>query len=140
MHGRRHGLRLLAALGATSFAAVAVGFGTGTAAAVPASQTFNYSGAEQTYVVPTGVVTVDVTAIGAAGGTGCYDTGVDGGAGAVESAEVAVAGGETLYVEVGGVGGSAITGCGVGTPAGAAGGFNGGAGGGSSGAGGGGGG
>jgi hypothetical protein len=72
-------------------------------AAPPAlGQTFTYTGAEQSYLVPSGVAAVNVVASGAPGGGG---TVVTGGRGAVVSAEVPIPQGQTvLYVEVGGTG------------------------------------
>jgi hypothetical protein len=79
------------------------------------SETFNYTGAEQKFVVPNGVTKVKVRAIGAAGagveGVGCgplaaYDTGICYGRGGRVDAEIPVTPGEKLYVNVGGKGGS----------------------------------
>ena len=61
---------------------------------------FAFTGAEQTFTVPAGVTTVHVIAIGGRGGSA---GGVGGAAGDV-SGDLAVAAGETLYVEVGGNG------------------------------------
>jgi hypothetical protein len=68
---------------------------------------FAYTGSEQTFTVPGGVTTLEVTSVGAPGGPGydAYDSSLDGssgGFGAVVSAALAVTPGETLYVEVGG--------------------------------------
>ncbi|MBB4760018.1 PxKF domain-containing protein [Amorphoplanes digitatis] len=81
---------------------------------------FAFTGAEQTFVVPTGVTALSVTAVGAAGGGG-FGTGSPG-RGGVASATLSVTQGSTLYVEVGGVGEDLTA---VGAPGGA-GGFNGG--------------
>ena len=78
------------------------------------TETFKYTGVQQTFTVPAGVTDVHVVATGGAGGTAPAG-GAPGGRGAVVSANVAVTSG-TLYVEVGGAG------------AGATGGFNGGGG------------
>jgi hypothetical protein len=68
------------------------------------SQTFNYTGASQTFVVPAGVTHVTVDALGAAGGpTSIAGTGV-GGLGGRTTATIAVSPGETLTVRVGGQG------------------------------------
>jgi glycine rich protein len=76
---------------------------TGSATAAT-STTFAYTGGEQTYTVPAGVTSVFVTATGARGGgpTSGYGTG---GRGAVASGAISVTPGQTLYVEVGGIGG-----------------------------------
>jgi hypothetical protein len=65
--------------------------------------TFAFTGAEQTFTVPNGVTQVAVTAIGAAGGMeGVNNT--PGGRGAqVSSTLTGLSGGQTFYVEVGGV-------------------------------------
>jgi Glycine rich protein len=92
---------------------------TGVATAAANTQTFNYTGNEQTFTVPANVTSVEVTAIGGHGGSAA----ASGGAAAEVSGALAVAPGETLYVEVGGNGQN-------GNPDGgglAAGGFNGGA-------------
>ncbi|MEX0992804.1 MAG: glycine-rich protein [Solirubrobacterales bacterium] len=99
-----------------SFAALAWG-------AVPAqavTQTFVITGGEQTFVVPAGVTSLNVVAIGGYGGNGAgsgsYIGGL-GGASAKVSGSLPVSPGQTLYVEVGDDGASG---------AGGAGGFNGG--------------
>ena len=89
--------------------------------AAPASavtQTFNYTGAGQNFVVPAGVTQVIVDAYGAQGGNG--GTGDGGGLGGGATAAITVTPGETLVVNVGGTGGAGGTGPGGG------GGFNGG--------------
>ncbi len=83
-----------------------------------ASVTFNFTGGEQSFVVPEGVLRVRVVAIGGHGG----ESAVAGGAAAQVDGFLSVTPGQTLYVVVGGVGGE-----------GGAGGFNGGAEGGSNG-------
>jgi hypothetical protein len=95
------------------------------------SVVFTFTGSEQPWVVPSGVTSVTITAIGAAGGS--TDTVNTGGDGASVFSTVPVFPGEILYVNVGGVGGN-------GSPTGpsAPGGFNGGGTGGFTGAGGGG--
>jgi Glycine rich protein/Bacterial Ig domain len=77
---------------------------------------FSYTGSEQTYIVPAGVSSIRLTAVGAPGGG--PQTGLAAGRGAFVSGIVSVTPGQTLYVEVGGTGGAP------------AGGFNGGGGGG----------
>jgi hypothetical protein len=74
------------------------------------TQTFTFTGAEQTFAVPAGVSQINVVAIGARGGGG-------GGFGARASADIATTPGTTLFVEVGGNGlPSAVFGGGAGTP------------------------
>jgi hypothetical protein len=77
--------------------------GAGMAVApVAGAQVFSYAGAEQSYLVPSGVTTVHVVAVGAPGGGG---TQITGGRGAVVSADLPIPQGQTvLYVEVGGTG------------------------------------
>jgi hypothetical protein len=90
----------------TSLAAVAAALATaapavGAGDALAASPTqFGYTGAVQTYVVPTNVNALSVTAVGGAGG----DAGWAGGSGAVVASTVPVTPGSTLYVYVGGNG------------------------------------
>jgi hypothetical protein len=67
------------------------------------SQTFEYTGAKQTFVVPNGVTRVTVTAYGASGGAS-YSRGVSGLGGLVK-ASIPVTPAGTLTVVVGGVGG-----------------------------------
>jgi hypothetical protein len=68
------------------------------AAALPLSETFSFTGAEQTYTVPAGIESLRVVAIGGRGGS---TLGGSGGFGASVMADIAVSEGETLYVEVG---------------------------------------
>ncbi|HUZ14613.1 MAG TPA: choice-of-anchor D domain-containing protein, partial [Gaiellaceae bacterium] len=72
-------------------------------AAVTATTTFSYTGAEQVFVVPVGVGTVTVHAIGGAGG--CAFT--QQGHGGEVTATISVIPGQLLYIEVGGNGGTA---------------------------------
>jgi hypothetical protein len=97
-------------------------------AAQPASAetfTFGFTGAEQTYNVPAGVHSIHVVAVGAKGGKGSSDTfgffhGGKGAVGERVEADLSVAAGEVLFIEVGGAGGDAsLGGSGIG-------GFNGG--------------
>ncbi|MEU4586513.1 hypothetical protein ACIG0C_05880 [Kitasatospora aureofaciens] len=76
--------------------------GTCTVSGPTTTCTFAFTGAEQTFTVPSGVTQVDVTAIGAAGGLeGANKT--PGGRGAQVSGTVTgLSAGQTLYVEVGG--------------------------------------
>jgi hypothetical protein len=93
-----------------------VGFATSAQAAI---SNFAYTGGEQAFVVPTGVSSIHVLAVGGSGGEGD----LLGGAAAEVSADLAVTPGQTLYVEVAGIGQDSGEG--------GAGGFNGGAAGGS---------
>ncbi|MGN6869275.1 MAG: choice-of-anchor D domain-containing protein [Solirubrobacteraceae bacterium] len=61
---------------------------------------YQYTGSEQTFTVPSGVDSVQVSAAGAIGGGRL----IPGGAAAIASTEVPVRPGEVLYVEVGGAG------------------------------------
>ncbi len=73
------------------------------------AQTFGYTGSEQVYVVPDGVVALHVVAVGAPGGlvdNTPYPPVGDPGMGAVTTADIPVQPGTSLYVEVGGVGGT----------------------------------
>ncbi len=77
------------------------------AAAAPAAAntaTFLYTGSQQQFVVPAGVTSVHVSAVGGRGGNGQWPAGGLGGAPAEVSADVPVLPGQTLYVEVGGPG------------------------------------
>ncbi len=83
------------------------------------SQTFDFTGAEQQFIVPLGVTSVTIQAFGAQGGT--LANGVNAsGDGAMVTATILVTPGETLFVYVGGQGIAASSG----VPG--AGGFNGG--------------
>jgi hypothetical protein len=112
-----------------------------SAATPDTSQAFGFTGATQTFVVPTGVTSISVDAFGAQGGAGstcsgtegesgvvqlCGDAGT-GGMGAHATSTISVTPGETLTVVVGGQGGAATDGnddtcvgeTGAGTPGGA---------------------
>ncbi len=88
-----------------------------------ATQSFFFTGGEQTYTVPVGVNAIHVTAIGARGGTGSHGSFVGGppGFGARVEADLAVTPGQVLFVEVGGTGAD-----GADVASGGGGGFNGG--------------
>ncbi len=104
------------------------------ASAQAASASFEYTGAEQTFVVPAGVSSVHVLAVGGSGGE-AFTGGGAGGAAAEVGGDLTVTPGETLYVEVGGDGHSELEGGGGGFNGGGAGGpvpFGAGAGGGAS--------
>lgn len=102
MFGRRwRGLVLVALAG---LVAVLAGSGVASGAPTPGAVVFGYTGAEQQYVVPNGVTMVRVVAIGGAGAAGAASpTGAGpGGIGGQVQADVPVAPGEPLFVEVGG--------------------------------------
>ena len=76
----------------------------GVATAATTTVTFTAPGVSP-FVVPAGVTSIDVTAVGAAGGSDIFScTGV-GGRGAAVSSTIAVVPGEQLLVGVGGIGG-----------------------------------
>jgi hypothetical protein len=102
--------------------------GSAPAASATVSETFDYTGAEQTFVVPAGVTSVGAVVIGGHGGNG--DLLSAGGLGARVSGNLSVTPGETLYVEVGGDGVSYRCTHGFFPPGECPGGFNGGGGGG----------
>lgn len=79
-----------------------------TPALAQTTVTFNHTGAQQTWVVPAGVTSVNVVAEGAQG----FDTGSLGGRGGRATGTLAVTPGETLYIYVGGQG-TASVGAGV---------------------------
>ncbi|MFL5908369.1 MAG: glycine-rich protein [Solirubrobacterales bacterium] len=89
------------------------------------TSTYFCTATEQAFIVPAGVTTVHVVAVGARGGTGTANTNT-GALGAESSADFSVTPGQLLYVEVGCIGGNGSMGTG------GAGGFNGGGAGGSS--------
>ncbi|MGA2009987.1 MAG: choice-of-anchor D domain-containing protein [Solirubrobacteraceae bacterium] len=97
------------AIGLASSAAALPVNCTGSGGAVTCS--FGFTGSEQTFVVPAGVTSLRVVAVGAPGGGGLDgNAGGLGGAGAdgaLVSAGVAVTPGTSLFVEVGGPGGRA---------------------------------
>ena len=81
---------------------IAIGFACSTAflmssAVSMAQTTFNYTGAVQTYTVPAGVFSVNISAAGAQGG----GEGAGGGLGAIMTADFAVTPGEVLTIVVG---------------------------------------
>ncbi len=106
------------ALAGVAGAAVAVAGPAGASAAHPqlifdsGLASFSYTGAEQTFEVPSGVSSVAISAIGAAGGTGqnSTSTGGAGSEGRTVTGAATVAPGETLYVEVGEIGGNGASG------------------------------
>ena len=95
-------------------------------AADPVKVSFASTGAEESWVVPAGVTSIDVVLVGGSGGAG--ENGPAGGAGHRVEGTLAVEPGDTLFLNVGGNGGTAglVPGCIPGAAA-----FNGGAAGGS---------
>jgi hypothetical protein len=84
---------------------VALGLAVAIPLALPAAagaftQTFNFTGAAQTFTVPTGVTLVTVDAFGAEGGQA--QDGTAGGLGGRATATIAVTAGQVLQVNVGG--------------------------------------
>ena len=86
------------------------------AIAQTATQTFNWTGGNQTFVVPSCVTSLTVQAWGAGGGGGGNDsqTGGTGGGGAYTTSVLAVTPGTSLTIIVGGGGGAGFTGTGSG--------------------------
>lgn len=70
-----------------------------------ATQTFYYTGAQQSWIVPASVTKIRITATGAAGGLGSGSTGLPG-AGGQMVAELNVNAGDTYYIYAGGRGGN----------------------------------
>ncbi len=77
----------------------------GVAGFSPDSQTFNYTGNTQTYTVPSGVISIDVTLYGAQGGSAIG--GNVGGEGGKTTGTISVTPGEVLTIITGGAGGNA---------------------------------
>ena len=80
-----------------------------TSVALPesSSQTFNYTGAQQAFTVPSGVVTITIKVWGAQGGSGGYRSSSycsTGGKGGYSTGSLSVTAGSTVYVYVGGEG------------------------------------
>ncbi len=97
----RRRLAFAVAVVGVAFAAALTAPGARAIGCGSASGQFSSTGAEQEYVVPAGVHTVTIAAIGAPGGAG---TNSSGGKGAAVSADITVTPCEALYVEVGGPG------------------------------------
>ena len=83
-----------------AFAAANVGLARAT------TRTFSFTHTEQVFTVPAGVTSIHAIAIGGHGGKGDLASN-NGGAAAMASGDLGVTPGQTLYVEVGGVGGNA---------------------------------
>lgn len=73
----------------------------GPSSAQATTKTFDFTGGEQTFVVPAGVAQLHVILIGGSGGDGVFAAG---GAAAEVTTDFKVTPGETLYIEVGGTG------------------------------------
>ena len=103
-------MKITKPLVAASAAALAAGslvlFGGATAGAAPTSQTFDFTGASQSFTVPASVCSVSVVALGAEGGNGVDSTATPG-LGGQATATLTVTPGETYAVDVGGHGGDA---------------------------------
>ena len=72
------------------------------------SQTFSYTGSQQTFTVPSGVTTITIKAWGAQGGSGGFWSNSNycgtGGKGGYSTGELSVTPGNTVYIYVGGQG------------------------------------
>ena len=68
----------------------------------PGSQTFNFTGSQQTWTVPNGVTSINFTIAGAKGGNGT--SGIAGANGATLAGALAVTPGQTIFINVGGQG------------------------------------
>lgn len=103
----KRGPRRLAPLAAlvTGLGSAAVALAPAATAATPDSGSTTYvsTGAEQTFVVPDGVNSINVLAVGGRGGSGALGS-TRGGFAASVDADLDVTPGQTLYVEVGGNG------------------------------------
>jgi hypothetical protein len=84
--------------------ALALAWGGNVASAQAETAVFSYTGAEQTFTVPEGVTSLQVTAVGAIGGDRDPMDAVPAAAAARVSGDLEVTPGQTLYVEVGGKG------------------------------------
>lgn len=84
----------------SALCALAAVLASPVAAAQATTQTFSYTGGEQTFTVPAGVTSLEAVATGGSGGSAAGA----GGSAALVTGTVSVTPGETLYVEVGGNG------------------------------------
>ena len=95
-----------------ALAGVLVGLPASASAATPTTKTFSYTGGVQTFTVPTGVTSLQITTAGAGGGSGLGSSGVSpgsGGPGGQITGTAAVTAGSVLYLAVGQGGGNALT-------------------------------
>ena len=86
--------------GFSALCAIALTMAMGVPPAAATTELFEFTGTEQSFVVPSGVHMLHVELVGGTGGEG----GGIGGAAAVVSGDLEVTPGETLYLEVGGNG------------------------------------
>jgi hypothetical protein len=96
-HARKRALRALPALAAVALCALLIA--PAAALATPTATTSYTSPGVYAFTVPAGISSISVTAVGAAGGVGCYNPSA--GEGASVSATLPVAPGELLQVGVG---------------------------------------
>jgi hypothetical protein len=103
-----------AAFGPVAAASAAAPCGSsGTLSSSGATTTCTYAGAGQdTFTVPAGVVSLKVTAVGAAGGSGGYALDAPGSGASVQDAAVPVTASQVLNVVVGGTGSAGVNGVG----------------------------
>ncbi len=100
-------MRFLSVITLAGLASLALSSMTSSARAT--DQTFNFTGALQTFTVPTNVTSLTVELLGAGGGGGFYGAG---GSGALVTGRLTVTSGEVLTLLVGGGGGRANAGVG----------------------------
>jgi hypothetical protein len=72
---------------------------------MPGTKTFSYTGAQQSFVVPVCITSMTIDAYGSQGGT----SSAAGGLGGYAKGTASVTAGETLYIYVGGMGGTTLT-------------------------------
>ena len=75
-----------------------------TSASSSGTQTFAYTGSQQTFTVPSGVTSITIKAWGAQGGDGGPTGPSNGGNGGYSTGDLSVNAGEAIYVYVGGKG------------------------------------
>lgn len=95
------GRRARRSLAACLFCVAALSFAVAATPAQAITKTFNFTEGEQTFVVPAGVYSVHVVAVGGRGGS---ETSAVGGQAGEAIGDIAVTPNQTLYVEVGGDG------------------------------------
>jgi len=89
-------------------------FITWTSVLIAEDKTFSYTGSQETWTVPTGVSSLTVDGYGGMGGHGSSDLNARGGLGGRVQATISVTAGSTLYINIGGVGGSTTSNPGTG--------------------------
>ena len=72
-----------------------------TSAGTPVTNSYSYTGSEQTFTVPDGVTSINVKMWGAGGGGSCSGTCGSGGSGAFVKGDLAVSPGQTIKIVVG---------------------------------------